>query len=101
MVANTIANAAQYERRVISQRTKDALAAKRATGVRLGRPSVLAEAVVRRIVDERAAGATLRAIVERLTADGVAMARDGATWSTSGVQAVLAGQDAARLGDPA
>jgi hypothetical protein len=50
---------------------------------------------------ERAAGATLRAIAERLTADGVATARDGATWSTSSVQAVLAGQDAARFGDAA
>lgn len=97
MVANTIANAAQYERRVISQRTKDALAAKRAAGVRLGRPSVLPADVVRRVVDYRAAGGTLRAIAEALTADGVPTARGGTRWSTSSVQAVLAGQTAARL----
>lgn len=97
MVANVIASAAQYERRVIGQRTKDALAAKRAAGVRLGRPSVLPEAVVRRIVDERASGAGLRVIAEGLTEDGVPTARGGAKWSTSSVQAVLAGQDAARV----
>jgi DNA invertase Pin-like site-specific DNA recombinase len=37
-VANTIANSAQYERRLIGQRTREALAAKKAAGVRLGRP---------------------------------------------------------------
>jgi DNA invertase Pin-like site-specific DNA recombinase len=36
-VANTIANSAQYERRLIGQRTREGLAAKRAQGVRLGR----------------------------------------------------------------
>lgn len=97
LVANTIANSAQYERRVISQRTRDGLAAKRAAGVRLGRPSVLPAEVVRRIVDERDGGAVLREIAEGLTRDGVPTARGGTTWSTSSVQAVLAGQDAAQL----
>ena len=38
---NVMGSAAQWERRIISQRTKDALAVKRAQGVRLGRPSML------------------------------------------------------------
>lgn len=97
MTANIIASAAQYERRLIGQRTREGLAAKRAAGVRLGRPSVLPEDVVRRIVGERVAGDTLRTIAERLTAEGVPTARGGAAWSTSTVQAVLAGQDAARI----
>lgn len=37
MIANLIASAAQYERRLIGQRTREGLAAKRAQGVRLGR----------------------------------------------------------------
>jgi DNA invertase Pin-like site-specific DNA recombinase len=97
LVAHMVASTAQYERRVISQRTKDALAAKRAAGVRLGRPAVLPERVVRRVIEERAAGSTLRAIAEGLTADGEPTARGGAVWSTSSVQAVLGGQDGMRL----
>jgi DNA invertase Pin-like site-specific DNA recombinase len=97
LVAHMVASTAQYERRVISQRTKDALAAKRAAGVRLGRPAVLPERVVRRVLEERAAGSTLRAIAEGLTADGEPTARGGAVWSTSSVQAALGGQDGMRL----
>ena len=96
-VANTIANSAQYEGRLIGQRTREGLAAKRAAGVRLGRPPVLPREVVERIVRERGTGATLRSIAEGFTADGVRTARGGTSWSTSSVQAVLAGQDAARL----
>lgn len=96
-VANTIANSAQYERRLIGQRTREGLAAKRAQGVRLGRPSQIAPEIVARIVTERAAGHGLRVIAERLTADGVPTARGGTAWSTSTVQRVLAGQDAAEL----
>jgi DNA invertase Pin-like site-specific DNA recombinase len=97
MTANIIASAAQYECRLIGQRTREGLAAKRAAGVRLGRPSVLPEDVVRRIVDERADGAGLRVIAEGLTADCGPTARGKANWSTSSVQAVLAGQDAAKI----
>jgi DNA invertase Pin-like site-specific DNA recombinase len=97
MTANVIASAAQYERRLISQRTKEGLAAKRAQGVRLGRPSVLPAGVVVRIVRDHQSGASLRAIAASLTADGVSTARGGATWHASAVRAVLAGQDAARL----
>jgi DNA invertase Pin-like site-specific DNA recombinase len=95
-VANTIANSAQYERRLIGQRTREGLAAKRAQGVRLGRPSQIPAEVVERIVVERAEGRGLRVIAEGLTADGVPTARGG-VWSTSTVQRVLGGQDAARL----
>ena len=40
MMASVLAVFAQFERRLIGQRTRDALAVKRAQGVRLGRPRV-------------------------------------------------------------
>ena len=92
-----IAASAQYERRLISRRTTDALAAKKAQGVRLGRPSQLPPEIVERIVRERAEGRRLRAIAEGLTADAVPTERGGDEWSTSTVQAVLNGQDVAKL----
>ena len=97
LVATTIAGTAQYERRIIGQRTREGLAAKRAAGVRLGRPSVLDDGVVRRILADRAAGLSMRAVAAGLTADGVPTARGGTAWSSSTVQAVLNGQDAARI----
>jgi DNA invertase Pin-like site-specific DNA recombinase len=50
MIANVILSTAQYERRLIGQRTRDALAAKREQGVRLGRPQALPADVVQRII---------------------------------------------------
>ncbi len=97
LVASTIAASAQYERRIIGVRTREGLAAKRAQGVRLGRPSSIPADVVRRIVAEREQGHGLRVIAEGLTADGVPTARGGVTWSTSTVQSVLKGQDAAAV----
>ncbi|MGH3917152.1 MAG: recombinase family protein, partial [Pseudonocardiaceae bacterium] len=97
LTANMIASAAQYERRLIGQRTREGLAAKRAAGVRLGRPSVLPQDVVARIVAERAEGRALRVIAEGLTADGAPTARGGAQWKVSSVQAVLKSQDAATV----
>lgn len=97
MAANVIISASQYERRLISQRTRDALAAKRARGDRLGRPSKTPPEVTRRIVADRAAGMSMRVIAETLTAEGVPTVRGAAVWSISTVQSVLKSQDAARL----
>lgn len=79
----------QLERRLISQRTSAALAAKKAAGVRLGRPRSLSAAVVRRIAAERAAGASLTAIADRLNGEGVPTAQGGARWYPSTIRAVL------------
>lgn len=94
MTANIIASAAQYERRLIGQRTREGLAARRAAGVRLGRPPELSTDVVTRIVDERAAGRSMRKIADGLTADGVPTARGGARWQVSSVQAVIRSREA-------
>jgi DNA invertase Pin-like site-specific DNA recombinase len=89
LMAGIIAQIAQYERKLIGQRTKDALAAKKAAGVRLGRPAVLPAEVVDRIVSDYAAGHGISAIARALTAEGVPTARGGASWSPSTVQNVL------------
>jgi DNA invertase Pin-like site-specific DNA recombinase len=88
LVANVMLSTGQYERRLIGQRTRDALAAKRAQGVVLGRPRELPTAVLARIRAEREAGRSLRSIAAGLTADRVPTARGGAAWSSSTVQRV-------------
>lgn len=97
LMGNIVASTAQYERRLIGVRTRDALAVKRAAGVRLGRPSALPAPVVERIVKESTAGLTLSVIARGLEADAVPTARGGARWYPSTVAKVLQGQDAAEV----
>src|SRR5689334_15839444 len=84
-----IGTAAQLERRMIGQRTKDGLAAARSKGVRLGRPRSLPDAVADRVFGLRAEGATLAAIADRLNDEGVPTARGGTRWHPATVRAVL------------
>jgi DNA invertase Pin-like site-specific DNA recombinase len=101
LVANVMAAVAQWERRAIGVRTREGLAAKRAAGVRLGRPQVLPSTVVTRIVSERNAGQTLQAIANGLMTDAVPTARGGASWRPSSVAAVLRSQAASpRTAEP-
>ncbi|WP_091238027.1 recombinase family protein [Klenkia soli] len=88
---------AQLERRLIGQRTREALAAKRAAGVRLGRPQALSGDVVARVVGMRRDGASFRTIAAQLQDEGVPTARGGATWHASSVKAVCESQAAADL----
>jgi DNA invertase Pin-like site-specific DNA recombinase len=94
---NVMGSAAQWERRIISQRTKDALAVKRAQGVRLGRPSSLPREVVARIVRERRGGASLSAIADGLNDEGVPTAHGGSRWWPATVRKVLGGQQASAV----
>jgi DNA invertase Pin-like site-specific DNA recombinase len=86
LMATVVSAFAQYERRLIGQRTRDALAAKKAAGVKLGRPRTLDPAVRARIVAERQAGRSLRAIAADLTSEGVPTARGNAIWHASAVR---------------
>jgi DNA invertase Pin-like site-specific DNA recombinase len=95
LIAGVMAQVAEWERDVIGQRTRDGLAAKRAAGVRLGRPRDLDAETGRRIVADRAAGTPLAAIADRLNSEGVPTARGGRRWYPSTVLAVLNSQDAA------
>ena len=56
MIANVMATFAQFERRLIGQRTKDALAVKKREGVKLGRPVAVDEAVAKRIAPGASSG---------------------------------------------
>lgn len=91
-LASVMASAAQWERRIIGQRTKDALAARRAAGVRLGRPGGVPHSIVQRIARERKAGKSLASIANDLSEDGVATAQGGLRWYPSTVRAVLSSQ---------
>jgi DNA invertase Pin-like site-specific DNA recombinase len=89
-MAAMLATFAQFERRLIGERTKAALAVKKAAGVRLGRPRAIPQETVARIVAERSSGATLRAIADGLNRDGVPTAMGGRRWWVATVQGVLA-----------
>ena len=88
-MANMLATFAQFERRLISQRTNEALAVNKAQGVRLGRPPTLPQAVVRRIRRQRTRGDSLRRIADDLNESGVPTALGGARWYAATVRHVL------------
>jgi DNA invertase Pin-like site-specific DNA recombinase len=88
-MANVLATFAQFERRLIGQRTREALAAKRASGVRLGRPVSLPAALRERIAAERKAGRSLAAIADTLNEEQVPTAQGGRQWWPSTVRAAL------------
>ena len=88
-MATMAATFAQMERRRIGERTREALAVKRAQGIRLGRPPTLADAVVERITAERERGRTLAAIAGSLNEDGVATAHGGQRWHAATIRSIL------------
>ena len=87
LMASIVAAVSEYERRLIGQRTRDALAAKRAAGVKLGRPRQLATDVAERIRTRRAEGATLQAIADQLNA-AATRTPTGRAWSPALVRKV-------------
>lgn len=91
MLANVLATFAQFERRLIGQRTKDALAVKRAQGVRLGRPPTVPAKIRTRIKGMRTRGWTLQRIADTLSAENIPTAQGGKRWYPSTVAALLNG----------
>lgn len=95
--------AAAYERNLIRSRTKAALAAKRKAGERTGGvpfgyvadadgrlvPVESEQVVLRRIMDCRQAGLSLRAIAAILNTESVATKQGHATWYASTVRSIL------------
>jgi DNA invertase Pin-like site-specific DNA recombinase len=88
-MASVMASAAQWERRIIGARTRDALAQKKAQGVRLGRPRQLPAEILERIRADHASGAGWSAIARALNDQGVPTAHGGTKWHPSTVRAVV------------
>jgi DNA invertase Pin-like site-specific DNA recombinase len=90
MMVNVLASFAQFERRLISERTKTALAVKRSEGVKLGRPTSIDAETRALILRLRSEGQTLWGICDELERQGVPTAHSGKTWRPSSLKAVLA-----------
>lgn len=88
-VAHVLSAAAELERDMIGQRTKDGLAAAKAKGIRLGRPRCLPEDVALRVAELRDGGATLAAIADQFNSEQVPTARGGKRWYPNTIRAVL------------
>jgi DNA invertase Pin-like site-specific DNA recombinase len=89
-MANVMATFAQFERRLIGQRTKEALAIKKAQGVQLGRAPSLPKSVRQWIRRQRRAGhKSFAAIADLLNAEGVPTGHGGRQWWPSTVRAAV------------
>ncbi|KZS84858.1 recombinase RecB [Mycobacterium persicum] len=95
MVAMNLVNFAQYERELISERTKAGLAAKRARGEQLGRPRLAKPGVVRRIIMDRNSGLSFAKIASALEAEGILSPAGLSTWQSSTVRRIYASARAA------
>jgi DNA invertase Pin-like site-specific DNA recombinase len=93
LIANVMASVAEWERRVIGERTSAALAARRAAGVRLGRPREVSDEAIGRIDELRRAGYRVKSIADALNEEGVATPRGG-RWHPPGVARVISWSDA-------
>lgn len=90
MMAMNLVNFAQYERELISERTKSALAAKKRRGERIGRPRAVKPTVIRRIVQARDTGMSYDAIARTLTDAKVLTPLGNPTWQPSTVRRIYA-----------
>jgi DNA invertase Pin-like site-specific DNA recombinase len=89
LVANIVMSVAEWEREIISQRTVEALAEAKESGVKFGRPILVPKPVIQRIRRLRSNGQTLRAIADQLNADRVPTAHGGDRWHSSTIRGVL------------
>ena len=91
MMLTMLAAVAEFERRLIGQRTKDALAVKKSQGVVLGRRSgidQLTQDFIARVYNEE--GSYARA-AKRLNEEGVPTSQGGTQWREGAVWSVLQG----------
>jgi DNA invertase Pin-like site-specific DNA recombinase len=87
-MAHMLATFAQFERRLISQRTKDALAARKRRGEPIGRPRLATPGVVRRIVLDRNAGLSFSRIGRALEAEAILSPAGRPKWQPSAVRRI-------------
>jgi len=86
--AHTLMVFAQFERELISERTKAGLAAKKARGERIGRPKAVTPTVVRRIVQARDTGMSYDSIATTLTDAKILSPLGKPTWQASTVRRI-------------
>lgn len=84
-----LASFAQFERKLIGERTRSAMAAKRAAGLHMGRRSALPAPVFERIIKERRTGRTLQQIADGLNRDNTATGQGGKKWHSATVHQIL------------
>jgi DNA invertase Pin-like site-specific DNA recombinase len=89
LMANILASFAEFERDLIGKRTKEALAVRRAQGVRLGRPPGPPSPAYDRITEMRRSGMTLAGIAHVLNTEGVPTSQGGKRWYPSTVRVIL------------
>ncbi len=89
-MANMLATFAELERDLISSRTKEALAARKARGLDNGRRTAIPAGVLRRIVLSRDAGASYGRIARELAREGVLSPTGLADWHESTVRRAYA-----------
>ncbi len=99
MVANVMASFAQFERRLIGERTSAALQAAKAAGKRLGRPRRMDSKTLRIIARKREAGWSLAKIADHLRDKGIATTHGGQSWYASTVHAALKSLALDRISD--
>lgn len=92
-LASVMASAAQWERRIIGIRTREAMAAKKAAGVRLGRPRLVPDEVCQRIQRLRDEGRTWRQIADLLNEEHVATAQGRGRWYPASARTALVAYD--------
>jgi DNA invertase Pin-like site-specific DNA recombinase len=86
----------QLERDLVSSRTRDALAAKRSSGVRLGRQRVISDDLRNRILRLRHEdGYSYGVIARQLNAAGVPLPAGGRTWFPASVRKIVVAAEAA------
>lgn len=95
MVAHTVVNFAEYERELISERTKAGLAAKKLRGEPIRRPRLAKPSIVRRIMLDRNSGLSFAAIARALAAEGILSPAGRPNWQASTVRRIYQSATAA------
>lgn len=87
-MAAMLATFSEYEREMISKRTKDALAQRKSRGLPLGRKRLVRPDIVHRIVVERESGRSFAAIATDLTAAHLMSPAGRPAWQESSVRRI-------------